>query len=250
MALPGKLTDMENEELAHLGSVIETALQRTGPGDDGDVQTDSSWRRAKGIALKSVSSRGELSAMVEKVMKGKDTVLKKCICNQLTVLSRYAWPQATLELWSKSGFISRMSRDAIDAYVGLLQHLLSVAESSGWKVAQEEIDYHVEKLSYIRSMANNREECVIGGYCYLRDCLRADWTSPKLDRERILSFQKKLEALEGPTKETEKWVCKKCGTSLIHPEGTRCIFAEKTNTDARKAAQALPLALSQGVTQA
>ena len=79
----------------------------------------------------------------------------------------------------------RISRDTLNFYFNLLNHVAGVASTVGWIRSKDMITYHGNKLGQIRNKYSSRLQMIGKMYIYLRDGQSKNWTSLKLQSAQI-----------------------------------------------------------------
>jgi hypothetical protein len=244
VSLPGKTN--QSSEGDDLGSNIHTALAELISstnlnGGREDMNRDLKWRNQSRQALKGVKDATQLKESLKDVLEIKDRTLRSLAAAQRKVLSAEPWSPLTLEAWSQGGFVTVISRNSIDYYISLLQHLVLTASNYGWEETQRLIDHHVKEWQLIRAQSHSRLMALCHIYVTLRDGAEANWLSPTLEAAKLTALFLEMAALKagggvatGTSGSPRHPVCTRCGTML---HGTYPCFVQVTGAAAKKKGQ-------------
>jgi hypothetical protein len=173
------MMSMALEELVHQGRSVE------GGGDS--MKSDLQWRMEKRTALRTITSTVKLTKRLKDLLKIRDRVLKNMMRATTNVLKKAGWndPEAIVA-WASGGYLTKLVRDSMDAWIALHQHFLGLAttENVPWSYVQVEIDHHVEELDIIRHTQDSRIQALFAIYAYLRDGHSSSWHSTSLQYKR------------------------------------------------------------------
>jgi hypothetical protein len=81
----------------------------------------------------------------------RDKVIKHMIIAVRNSRKRAGWEDSELiEAWAFGGYITRITRDSLDYYLSLHQHLMGLLSAGApWDYVKMEQDHHVEELDLI-----------------------------------------------------------------------------------------------------
>jgi hypothetical protein len=188
---------------------------------------DLKWSNASRNSIRSVKDAEEIQELLNDVSEVRDQTLQNLISYQRTILMKGAWEDNYIEAWSFGGYYSVLSRLSIDHYISLLQHLLKVANTMSWKMAQREIDYYSKTWARFRGNSSSRLVALCHIYMSLRDGAAAGWYNPKLERAKVSDIYQMM-GTGGPNS-----ACNRCGTTL---HGTQpCPWSHLKAKDSLKA---------------
>ncbi|CAB9510708.1 hypothetical protein SEMRO_449_G145240.1 [Seminavis robusta] len=212
-----------------------------------ESRRDLRWKNGSRNGFKGVKNLDGLRTLLYDVRSLQDTNTSNLIAIQLAILQRKGWDSLITEAWCHGGYITTLSRLGMRNYIDLLEHLVHVGSSSTWSMVKKEIDYHVKKWSMIRASSNTRVGAICGIYVHLRDGSVSKWIYNTLEAEKTSELYKTVSNGSGgnPGSGTRGLaVCSKCGT-ILHGD-TGCIWANKTNNQAKQAARDVIRALANG----
>ena len=141
----------------------------------------------------------------------------------------------------------RISRDTLHSYMSLLNHLAGVANIRGWEACLSQLKHHSDKLSLIRGKYRHRIQMVCRIYTYLRDGQNKSWMSLRIQQNEITSLRSQMVQGEGAV---QGYGCSHCKTALHGGGRTSCPWVGKTSAEAKKAANAFMLRMSDGTVAA
>jgi hypothetical protein len=229
IAIPGGFsggTDESGEnEMALLGEAMEELVSQGRNQSEGAAKADLHWRSGKCTSLRQVKSLDSLRKRIKVLLKLRDKVIKHTIIAARNACKRGGWQDSErIEVWAHGGYITRITRDAMDYYLSLHQHLMGLLIAGApWDYIKMEQDHHVEELDLIRSTQDPRLQALCSLYAYLRDGQNKNWHSDELQYKRnmdIVSRGRKEGGLPAggaddlSTIESSANHCPKCGTSL------------------------------------
>jgi len=253
VAVPGMFTqnsdESEGNEMALLGEAMEElASQQNREHTEGAAKADLHWKSGKRTSLRQIKSLDMLRTRVSVLLKLRDGILKQTIIAVRNACKQGGWQDLErIEAWAHSGYITRITRDALDYYLSLHQHLMGLSSSGApWDYVKMELDHHVEELGLIRATANSRLQAILSLYAYLRDGQNKNWHSDSLQYKRNMDIVSRhnggagFSGDDGSTIESASGLCDKCH-SMLHAGGrANCPWNSSTDPNARKlAAKAL-----------
>ena len=236
VALPGK-TGQNNEgddtALNIQESLSEIALLKHQEQLDDEVRRDLKWSNTNRNALRNVRNETDLREMLGDVLGLADRAMRQVVAQQKTILLCQPWEDAMIEVWSFGGYVSVISRNSLEHYKALLQHLMQVATNQSWSMAKFEMDYYVRNMTLIRQNSNSRLLAMCRLYVLLRDGNDSSWRAPKLEAEKLRDLYHKVETMTLQGGGSNLTICTRCGTGLhgTHP----CPYSELTAARAKKA---------------
>jgi len=243
-ALPGtsptKSTDDSDLSLL-TGALMELTAVRKNDSDATGVREDFQWKQANRTSLRSVSTHEKLVRRLRDLQSVKNQSLQNVLMTQRAVLEETGWETIYVQAWTQLNLYYRISTDTLDSYIALHSVLVALSQEHGWAYAQEALEFHVDKMSSLRSAAMSRLQALVAVYIYLRDAQANQFSSPRLQEKRNQAFQSKLEELQVQAdlrSRAASALCPKCkGNGLVHPTGREnCIFRNEKDATARKRA--------------
>jgi hypothetical protein len=190
IALPGGFVNDEKDnggDLAMMSTAIEELCRQKRTETESSTKSDLHWKSNSRTALQSVKSLPDLMKRCKVLASARDRVIKNSIRHSQNVLQRagYADPRL-IEAWATNGFYGRITRDSMNSWIALHQHLLvlTLTDNMPWHYVQVEIDHHVEELQIIRNTHDSRLQALCGIYAYLRDGHAGNWHSTSLQYKR------------------------------------------------------------------
>ena len=147
--------------------------------------TDTNWRNKNRNVLASITNSKDLNEVICFIQEEQHTILETCAGNMESILinSRVDAESATEVVATSLAY--RISRDTLNFYFNLLNHVAGVASTVGWSRSKDMITYHGNKLGQIRNKYSSRLQMIGKMYIYLRDGQSKNWTSLKLQSAQI-----------------------------------------------------------------
>lgn len=247
VSLPGKTqnTDTENA-LASLEAsmgVIAESQRRNRRGEE--MPQDLKWRNESRTTLKGVKSEEDLKELFHDILNYGEKALERVVMNQKTILSRQAWSEELIDVWSTGGYLFKICERSINWYSSLVQHIAAISMRVSWEEAVKERDYYLKEISMIRATATHRLTCLCQIYIFLREGAENRWRFPKLENQRLMALTKELEFLKIGGGGAAA-ICKKCGTGL-HGSNP-CPLGRMSNKKAKEEGRKMLRALMNGNT--
>ena len=179
--------------------------------------------------------------------------LRNKILKQTIILVRNAYCKQggwrdmdRIEAWAHGGYLTRITRDALDNYLSLHQHLNGLSSGGApWDYVKMELDHHVEELGLIRlirATSDLRLQAILFLYAYLRDGQDKNWHSDLLQYKRNLDiFSRQIDGVgfsgvHASIGENTSGPCPKCSSSLHTGGRTNCPWASSSDLTAKKQA--------------
>jgi hypothetical protein len=249
IAIPGGFTggtdESEGNEMALLGEAMEELVSQGRNQMEGAAKADLHWRSGKRTSLRQVKSLDMLRKRVNVLLKLRDKVIKHTIIAVRNACKRGGWQDAErIEAWAHGGYITRITRDALDYYLSLHQHLMGLFSAGApWDYVKMELDHHVEELDLIRSTADSRLQAILFLYAYLRDGQNKNWHSDSLQYKRNMDiFARHGEGVtpaatpgdDVSTLGSNSGHCPKCGTGLHSGGKANCPWNAMSDAQAKK----------------
>lgn len=251
IAIPGGFTggtdESEGNEMALLGEAMEELVNQGRSQMEGAAKADLHWRSGKRTSLRQIKSLESLRKRVAVLLKLRDKVIKHTIIAVRNACKRGGWQDSErIEAWAHGGYITRITRDALDYYLSLHQHLMGLLSSGApWDYVKMELDHHVEELDLIRSTADSRLQAILFLYAYLRDGQNKNWHSDSLQYKRNMDiFARQVEGSspsgiagdDVSTIDGSSGHCPKCSSGLHSGGRANCPWATSSDVNARKQA--------------
>jgi hypothetical protein len=252
VALPGGflqgVDSNEGGDLAMMSQALEELVHQGRSVVEGSSKSDLQWRSDKRTHLRTVKSGSVLVKRIKALLKLRGRVLKNTVKMVSNLLRRAGWNDPDLiDSWATSGFVSRIVRDSMDAWISLHQHLLGLSTTEGvpWSYIKVEIDHHVEELELIRNTQDSRLQALCSIYCYLRDSCSGNWYSTSLQYKRNTSLYCQATGLCSPggalgfpgggDAPQSANACTHCGTTLHQGGKSSCPWRSRSKKQAKKA---------------
>jgi hypothetical protein len=253
VAVPGVFTagsdESEGNEMALLGEAMEELVSQQGRHHtEGATKADLHWKSGKRTSLRQVKNLDMLRKRVSVLLKLRDRIIKQTIIAVRNACKQGGWQDLErIEAWAHGGYITRITRDALDYYLSLHQHLMGLSSSGApWDYVKMELDHHVEELGLIRATADSRLQAILFLYAYLRDGQNKNWHSDSLQYKRNMDiFTRHNEGTGIPgddtsTIESASSHCPKCSSNLHAGGRANCPWNSRSDAAAKKeAAKAL-----------
>jgi hypothetical protein len=176
----------------------------------------------------------------------RDKVVKHTIIAVRNACKRGGWEDLErIEAWAHGGYLTRLTRDSLDYYLSLHQHLMGLLSAGApWSYVKMEQDHHIEELDLIRTTQDSRLQALCSLYAYLRDGQNKNWHSDELQYKRNMDiFARTTEGGVPGTPEEDLSTlggssshCDKCGTNLHSGGRENCPWNSMSNSAARKLA--------------
>jgi hypothetical protein len=248
-ALGGNSDESAGNEMALLGAAMEElANQQSRDRAEGASRADLHWKSGKRTSLRQVKSLEMLRKRVSVLLKLRDRIIKQTITSVRNACKQGGWQDSErIEAWAHGGYITRITRDALDYYLSLHQHLMGLSSSGApWDYVKMELDHHVEELGLIRTTADSRLQAILFLYAYLRDGQDKNWHSDSLQYKRnmdIFSRHNEGNGVSGDdasTIDSTSSHCPKCSSNLHTGGRANCPWGTSSDAAAKKlAAKAL-----------
>ena len=247
IAIPGGFAggvgtdESEGNEMALLGEAVEELVSQGRNQAEGASKADLHWRSGKRTSLRQVKNLDSLRKRIKVLLKLRDKVIKHTIIAVRNACKRGGWQdEERIEAWAHGGFITRITRDSMDYYLSLHQHLMGLLIAGApWDYVKMEQDHHVEELDLIRTTQDSRIQALCCLYAYLRDGQNKNWHSDELQYKRNMDiFGRNNEGgISGDDLSTlgsSSNHCLKCGTSIHTGGKANCPWNTMSDTQARK----------------
>jgi hypothetical protein len=249
IAIPGGFSGGTEEsggnEMALLGEAMEELVSQGRNQMEGAAKADLHWRSGTRTSLRQVKSLDSLRKRIKVLLKLRDKVIKHTIIAVRNACKRGGWQDSErIEAWAHGGYITRITRDVMDYYLSLHQHLMGLLIAGApWDYVKMEQDHHVEELDLIRSTQDSRLQALCSLYAYLRDGQNKNWHSDELQYKRnmdIVSRGRREGGLPAggaddlSTIESSANHCPKCGTNLHAGGKAECPWNGMSDTQAKK----------------
>ena len=206
--------------------------------------------------MRQVSNLKALRKRIKVLLKMRDRVIKHAIVSVPNVCKQAGWEDSErIEAWAHGGYLTRITRDSLDYYLSLHQHLMGLLSSGApWDYVKMEQDHHVEELDLIRTSQDLRLQALCSLCACLCDGQSENWHSNELQHKRNMdvfarankgglsgSPRDELSSVGGSSGHFEK-----CDTSL-HARGKEfCPWNTMSASAARKNANKFMRALASG----
>jgi hypothetical protein len=245
----GGVDESGGNEMALLGEAMEELVSQGRSQMEGAAKADLHWRSGKRTFLRQVKNLDSLRKRIKVLLKLRDKVIKHTIIAVRNACKRGGWQDSQrIEAWAHGGHITHITRDAMDYYLSLHQHLMRLLIAGApWDYVKMEQDHHVEELDLIRMTQDSRLQALCALYAYLRDGQGKNWHSDELQYKRNMDiFARQSEGglpTGGPSNDISTLGssyashCPKCGTNLHSGGKANCPWMGMSDTQAKKNAQ-------------
>lgn len=249
VAVPGMFTAVSEEssegnEMALLGAAMEElANQQSRNQNEGmATKTDLHWQSGKRTSLRQVKSLEMLRKRIAVLLKLRNKILKQTIISVRNACKQGGWQDLDrIEAWAHGGYLTRITRDALDYYLSLHQHLMGLSSGGApWDYVKMELDHHVEELGLIRATADSRLQAILFLYAYLRDGQDKNWHSDSLQYKRNMDiFSRQVDGVgfsgnDDSINENSSGPCPKCLSSLHAGGRDNCPWNNNADSVARR----------------
>jgi hypothetical protein len=263
IAIPGGFCGGEDEadgnEMALLGEAMGELVSQGRSQMGGATKSDLHWRSRKRTSLRQITGLNSLRKRIKVLLKMRNKVLKHTILSVRNSCKRAGWEDLErIEAWAHGGYITRITRDALDYYLSLHQHLMGLLSAGApWEYTKMELDHHVEELDLIRSTQDSRLQAICSLYAYLRDGQSKNWHSDELQYKRNMDIFARTNEGGTPGASTgddlstlgsSSGHCDKCGTNLHSGGKESCPWSSMSASSARKQANKFLRATASGST--
>ena len=189
------------------------------------------------------------------LLKLRNKILKQTIISVRNACKQGGWRDLDrIEAWAHGGYLTRITREGLDYYLSLHQHLMGLSSGRApWDYVKMELDHHVEELALIRATFDSRLQAILFLYAYLRDGQDKNWHSDSLQYKRnmdICSRQNDGVGFSGGGEsivENTSGPCPKCSSSLHSGGRDNCPWNNNSDILARKQAAKVLRNLSNAV---
>ena len=261
IAIPGGFCGVSNEsdgnEMALLGEAMEELVNQGRSHTEGAAKADLHWRSGKRTSLRQISGMDSLRKRIKVLLKMRDKVIKHTIIAVRNACKRAGWEDsARIEAWAHGGYLTRITRDALDYNLSLHQHLMGLLSSGApWDYVKMEQDHHVEELDLIRTTQDSRLQALCSLYAYLRDGQNKNWHSDELQYKRNMDIFARTTGESGllgtPRDDLSSSGvlsnhCEKCGTNLHSGGKEACPWNTMSTASAKKNANKFMRAMASG----
>jgi viroplasmin and RNaseH domain-containing protein len=251
IAIPGGFcggtnNESDGNEMALLGEAMEELVSQGRSQMEGAAKADLHWRSSKRTSLRQISGLDSLRKRIKVLLKMRDKVVKHTIIAVRNACKRGGWEDLErIEAWAHGGYLTRLTRDSLDYYLSLHQHLMGLLSAGApWSYVKMEQDHHIEELDLIRTTQDSRLQALCSLYAYLRDGQNKNWHSDELQYKRNMDiFARTTEGGVPGTPEEDLSTlggssshCDKCGTNLHSGGRENCPWNSMSNSAARKLA--------------
>jgi hypothetical protein len=235
----GGIDESGSNEMALLGEAMEELVSQGRNQMEGASKADLHWRSGKRTSLRQVKSLDALRKRIKVLLKLRDKVIKHTIIAVRNACKRGGWQDLErIEAWAHGGYITRITRDAMDYYLSLHQHLMGLLIAGApWDYVKMEQDHHVEELDLIRTTQDSRLQALCALYAYLRDGQSKNWHSDELQYKRNMDIFAREGGQGGDDLSTlggSSGHCLKCGTSLHSGGKANCPWNGVSDAQAKK----------------
>lgn len=261
IAIPGGFCGVSNEadgnEMALLGEAMEELVNQGRSNTEGAAKADLHWRSGKRTSLRQISGMDSLRKRIKVLLKMRDKVIKHTIIAVRNACKRAGWEDsARIEAWAHGGYLTRITRDALDYNLSLHQHLMGLLSSGApWDYVKMEQDHHVEELDLIRTTQDSRLQALCSLYAYLRDGQNKNWHSDELQYKRNMDIFARTTGESGSlgtprddlsSSGVPSGHCEKCGTNLHSGGKEACPWNTMSTASAKKNANKFMRAMASG----
>ena len=147
--------------------------------------TDTNWKNKHRNVLASITNSKDLNEVICFIQEEQHSILENCAGNMASILiSSRVDNDSAIEAVATS-LAYRISRDTLNFYFNLLNHVAGVSSTVGWARSKDMIIHHGNKLGQIRNKYRSRLQMIGKMYIYLRDGQSKNWTSLKLQSAQI-----------------------------------------------------------------
>ena len=147
--------------------------------------TDTGWKHKHRNVLANITSSRGLNEVIVFIQEEQHTILETCAGNMESILINSNVDSELATEAVASSLAYRISRDTLNFYFNLLNHVAGVASTAGWARSKDMITHHGTKLGEIRNKYRSRLQMVGKMYIYLREGQSKNWTSLKLQSAQI-----------------------------------------------------------------
>ena len=204
---------------------------------------DTGWRNKTRNALEYIKSRDGMNAAISYLLEEQHSILETCQGDMESVLINGHMDEDDATNIVTNSLALRISRDTLHSYMSLLNHLAGVANVRGWEACASELNHHSTKLSLIRGKYRHRIQMVCRIYTYLRDGQSKGWISLRIQQNEIISLRAQMGQGDGAA---QGYSCSHCKSGLHGGGRTSCPWVNKNSAEAKKAANAFMLRMSDG----
>jgi len=241
VALPGRSTRSETDATTSMDdftAAVKDLSESARANRRNDIRPDTQWRSASRTSLRGISDEEQLRELWEAIQECRLSVEMNMYTGMGSILSKYCWSKDLEVYWAQGNMFTRISKDTVQNYLYLLDHLLTLVRDQGWDYAKVSLDYHAKKLSDIRTTSLNRLSALVNLYIYLRDARVRNFNAPKLQDKRNATLFERMAEIEKTMQWTHGPKCPKCrGSSRVHPPGKHnCPWKNSKDGEARKQA--------------
>ena len=208
---------------------------------------DTGWRNKTRNALEYIKSSDGLNSAISYVLEEQHNILETCQGDLESILINAHMEEEDATYVATNSLAMRISRDTLHSYVSLLNHLAGVANIRGWEACASQLKYHSDKLGLIRGKYRHRIQMVCRIYTYLRDGQHKNWMSLKIQENEITSLRSQMVQGDGAG---QGYACSHCKSGLHGGGRTSCPWVNKSSSEAKKAANAFMLRMSDGTVTA
>ena len=168
VAVPGMFTtvadESEGNEMALPGAAMEELANEQNRNQyEGAKKTDLHWQSGKRTSLRQVKNLEMLRKRIAVLVKLRNKILKQTIISVRNACKQGGWRDLDrIEAWAHGGYLTRITRDGLDYYLSLHQHLMGLSSGGApWDYVKMELDHHVEELALIRATSNSRLQVIL-----------------------------------------------------------------------------------------
>jgi hypothetical protein len=179
VALPGGLNsggELEgtSSDVGILGEALEELVTQNRGMAGRTGRSDLRWRSEKRTSVRSITTEDKLRTRIKQLKKLTPKIQKRMETLTSTSCKRSGWDdQIRIHTWSTYGYLPVLVMRSLRLYIDIHEHLLKLSTECGWSYITPELDYHVEEMELIRTLADSRIHAICG-------------TPPRSNRNAIL----------------------------------------------------------------
>ena len=207
--------------------------------------SDTGWKHKHRNVLANVKSSTELNGVLSYLQEEQHTILETCAGNMESILINGHVDSVIATEVIASSLAFRISRDTLNSYFNLLNHLAGVNSTLGWARSMDQIKHHGTKLGLIRNKYRSRLQMVCKIYIYLREGQSKNWMSLNLHTAQlnylsnlVASGNVATSGTSNPSNASPTYgPCSHCKTALHGGGKTNCPWKDTSATEARRRAR-------------
>ena len=240
-AYPRHINHKNSEGLGEFVDAV-ASMKNERDGRQGGAR-DTGWRSKTRNALEYIKNMDGLNAAISYLLEEQHNILETSQGDMESILINAHIDDEDATSIATNSLAMRITRDSLHSYMSLLNHLAGVANIRGWEACYSQLKHHSDKLGLIRGKYRHRLQLVCRIYTYLRDGQSKSWMSLKIQQNEITSLRSQMDQGDGVV---QGYACSHCKTALHGGGRSSCPWVSKTSTEAKKAANAFMLRMSDG----